>query len=78
MSRFSVLGGKMVKTSAVKNRFSQLNGKRFYFPDGVVSLPFYYPILSEIDEFKNKEKVKKLRNIYGKKDSFCFVQKKRH
>ena len=58
MSRFTVVGGEMVKTSIIKNKFSQLNDKRFYFPDGVVSLPFYHPILSKIDEFKQKKRSK--------------------
>ena len=31
VSRFSVVGGKMVKTTVTKNKFSQLNNKRLYF-----------------------------------------------
>ena len=30
----------MVKETVVKTKFSQLNDKRFYFPDGVASFPF--------------------------------------
>ena len=52
MSRFSVVGGKMVKTTVTKNKFSLLNDKRFYFPNGIVSLPFRHPILAEIDSSK--------------------------
>ena len=55
VSSFTVVAGEMVKTTVVKIKFSQLNNKRFYFPDGVVSLPFYHPNLSKIDEFKQKK-----------------------
>ena len=45
----------MVKSVDVKNKFSQLNDKKFYFPDGIVSLPFYHPILLKIEKFKQKK-----------------------
>ena len=45
----------MIKSTYVKNKFSDIIKKRFYFPDGVVSLPFYDPILSEIDKYKQKK-----------------------
>ena len=54
VSRLTVLAGEMVKASVIKNKFSQLNDKRFYFPDGIVSLPFHHPVLAEINEFKQK------------------------
>ena len=44
VSRLTVVAGEMVKKTLVKNEFSQLNDKRFYFPDGIVSLPFYHPL----------------------------------
>ena len=72
VSRFNVLAGEMVKSAYVKNKFSQINDKRFYFPDGVVSSPFYHPVLSKIDKFKQK-KIKKLKYIFGKRRSTCFV-----
>ena len=68
MSRLTVVAGEMVKTAAVKNKFSQLNDKRFYFPNGIVSLPFYHPNLAKINEFKQK-RAKELKNIFGKKKS---------
>ena len=33
VSRFSIVQGEMTKKTVVKNEFSQLNNKRFYFPD---------------------------------------------
>ena len=38
-----------------KNKFSQLNDKRFYFPNGIISLPFGHLNLKEIDECKNEK-----------------------
>ena len=35
-----------------KSRFSQLNDKRFYFLNAIVSLPFEHVALNEIDEYK--------------------------
>ena len=49
VSRIRVDHGEMVKKTS-KSNFSQINDKRFYFPDGFVSLPFVHPNLKEIDE----------------------------
>ena len=40
VSRLIVDKGKMVKKTATKTKFSQLNNKRFYFLNGVVFLLF--------------------------------------
>ena len=55
VSHFTVFQGEMVKKTVQKTKFSQLNDKRFYFPDGIVSLPHGHQNLKEIDNFK-KEK----------------------
>ena len=52
MSRFLVVGGEIVNTTVTKSNFSQMNDKRFYIPNGIVSLPFRHPVLAEIDDFK--------------------------
>ena len=64
MPRRSVIGGEMVK-----NKFSQLNDKRFCFLHGVVSLPFNHPILSKINHFKQKK---------GQKIEKYFWEEKKH
>ena len=51
VSRFTVFQGEMVKETVQKTKFSQLNDKRFYFPDGIVSLPYSHQNLKEIDDF---------------------------
>ena len=75
MSRLSVAGGEIVKTSVVNNKFSQLNDKRFYFPDGVVSLQFYHPVLSKIDEFK-QSKGQKIETYFWEEKEHLFHFKK--
>ena len=35
ISRLTVIAGEMVKSTVIKNKFSQLNDKKFYFSDGV-------------------------------------------
>lgn len=57
----------MVKTTVQKTKFSQLNDKRFYFPDGILSLPYGHKALEEIDEFKKRK---------GQKIEKCFWQEK--
>ena len=52
ISRFTVKQGEMVKTNVTKTKFSKLNEKRFYFPDGVLSLLYGHVALKKIDEFK--------------------------
>ena len=34
VSGFSVIQGELVRKTVIKNKFSQLNNKRFYFPEG--------------------------------------------
>ena len=46
-----------------KNKFSQLNDKQFYFPNAIVSVPFGYFSLAEIDEFK-KDKGQRIEKYF--------------
>ena len=42
-----------------KTKFAEINDKRYYFSDGIVSLSFSNPFLHEINQFK-KDKNKKI------------------
>ena len=77
VSRLNVLASEMVKSTYVKNKFSQINDKRFYFPDGAVSLLFYHPVLSEIEEFKQK-KAQKIEKYFWEEKEHLFRLEKRH
>ena len=48
--RISVKKGKMTTHTIKKKNFSQLNDKRFYFPNGIISLPFGHIYSEEIEE----------------------------
>ena len=49
IARISVKKGEMTTYLSRKNKFSQLNDKRFYFPNAIISLPFGHLTLSKID-----------------------------
>ena len=59
VSRLSVVQGEMIKKTVVKTKFFQLNNRRFYFPDGIFSLPFLPKNLKQIDDFKSEKGQKK-------------------
>ena len=48
-----------------KNKFSQLNDKRSYFPNAIISLPFGHLTLNKIDEYK-KDKGRKIEKYFWK------------
>ena len=66
----------MVKKTVVKTKFSQLNDKRFYFPDGIVSLPFGHKNLKEIDKFKQEKGQKIEKHFYEEKKVLFDMEKK--
>ena len=49
----------MQMKSVCKVPFAQLNDKRFYFSNGILSLPFGHPYLEDLRKEKNK-----YRNIH--------------
>ena len=61
--RISVKKGEMSIYSFKKNKFSQLNDKRFYFPNAIVSVPFGHFSLAEIDEYK-KDKGQRIEKFF--------------
>ena len=63
--RISVKKGEMTTHRIVKCKFSQLNDKRFYFTNAIISLPFGHLALSELDEFKKNK---------GQRIEDCFLQ----
>ena len=50
--RLQVKNTNMTMTSVNKVQFASLNDKRYYFSDGIVSLPFGHPLLSEVRDYK--------------------------
>ena len=74
--RISVKKGEMTTHQIVKTKFSQLNDKRFYFPNAIISLPFGHNSLKEIDTFK-KDKGQKIEWYFlEEKEKLLELEKK--
>ena len=65
----------MVRKKVTKSTFSQLNNKRFYFSDGIGSMPFGYKTLKQIDDFK-KEKCQKIERFFWEEKEVLFKMEK--
>ena len=76
MSRLTVVAGEMVMTTVRKNKFSQLNSKRCYFPNGVISLPFHHLAPAEIDEFKRKKGQRIKTYFWTEIEHFLYLERK--
>ena len=61
--RISVKKGEMTMYMIQKNKFSQLNEKRFYFSNGIICLPFEHFLLDEVDNYK-KEKGQRIEKYF--------------
>ena len=57
---FAVKNSNMYLEKIEKSKFVQINEKRYYFSDGIVSLPFPHPFLSQLVKHKEikKERIK--------------------
>ena len=72
---FQVINESMQIKSVCKVQLGQLNNKRFYFSDSILSLPYDHPYLEHLRKEKNK-----YRNIHtviqSKKDKFLKEESK--
>ena len=67
--RFQVINESMQMKSIRKVQFGQLNDKRFYFSNGILSLPYGHPVLEKVK--KQKDKYRDIHKIIQtKKDQF--------
>ena len=58
-----------------KKYFSQLNDKRFYFPNGIISLPFGHLNLKEIDEYKNEKGQRIEKHFWNEEENLLKLEK---
>ena len=73
--RFQVTNESMQMKSVSKVQFGQLNDKRFYFSNGLVSLPYGHPSFIELRKEKHKYRdIHKV--IQTKKDEFLLKESK--
>ena len=67
--RISVKKGEMTTYGITKSKFSQLNDKRFYFPNAIISLLFGHQALEKIEQYKKNQ---------GQRIEKYFLQEKEH
>ena len=63
--RFQVINESMQMKSVSKVQFGQLNDKRFYFSNGIISLPYGHPYLEELR--KEKHKYRRIHKVFQTK-----------
>ena len=72
-NKFSIKNNEMILQEIEKSKFAQINDKRYYFSDEIVSLPFSYPYLHET--VSKETKSKKVKCFYSKKNTNLFKWK---
>ena len=45
----------MILGTVEKSKFAQIKDKKYYFEDGIISLPFSHPYLNELFSIKSKK-----------------------
>ena len=73
--RISVKKGEMTTHKIRKNKFSELNDKRFYFPNIVVSFPLGHLNLNEIDECKKGKGCRIKKYFWTEKEKLLELEK---
>ena len=72
--RFQIVHNSMQMVSISKTQFAGLNDKRFYFHDGIVSLPFGHFLLKASRKLKEQYKSKIKTAIKEKKYKFLAAE----
>ena len=71
--RFEVRNTNMKMTTVNKVKFARLNDKRYYFSDGIVSLPFGHILLEKTRQYK-KQLTKIHQQIDNEKDAILKLE----
>ena len=75
VARISVKKGEMTTYLIKKNKFSQLNDKRFYFLNAIISLPFGHLTLNKIVEYKKDKGRKTEKYFWKEKETLLELEK---
>ena len=80
--RFEIRNTEMKMMSVNKVKFARLNDKRYYFSDGIVSLPFGHILLEKTREYKKQlskihEQIDKEKNAILKLENDAVMQNER-
>ena len=76
VSRLTAFQGEMEKKTVTKTKFLQFNDKRFYFSDGITSLPLSHPYLKELVKFKKKMGQRIERYFWDQKENLLAIENK--
>ena len=71
----SVKKGEMSTHKILKTKFSQIKDKRFYFSNGILSLPFGHLSLKEIDEYKKNKGQRIEKYFWTEKENLLEIEK---
>lgn len=74
--RFQVIHDRMEKKMIEKSKFAQINNKRFYFSDRVVSFPFSCPNLRDLIEYNEQNGQKRENFILDEKQNLLKLEHK--
>ena len=72
---FLLKKNEMVLEQIEKSKYAQINVKRYYLGDGIVSLPFSHPFLHEINQFKKDKNQKIEAFLLEEKDKLLLTEK---
>ena len=80
--RLEVQNTNMKMKTVAKVKFARLNDKRYYFSDGIVSLPFGHPLLTKVREYKKQltkihEQIEKEKETILKYENEAVVKNER-
>ena len=76
VGRISGKNGEMSTYRIIKSKFSQLNDKRFYFPNAIISLPFGHHVLEKIDQCKKNQGQRIEKYFLQEKENLLELEKK--
>ena len=73
-NRFTIKNNQMILEEIEKSKFAQINNKRYYFSDRILSLPFSLPFLKEIVNFKTKKQTKQKMEAFLQQEKHKLIQ----
>ena len=76
VSRLTVIDSEMQQKAVTKTKCSQFNDKRFYFSDGITSLPLSHPYLQDLNDYKEKNAQRIEKYFWQKKDKLLAMENK--
>ena len=80
--RLEVQNTNIKMKTVAKVKFARLNDKRYYFSDGIISLPFGHPLLTKVREYKKQltkihEQIEKEKETILKYENEAVVKNER-